>query len=100
VRPWSATVTPPVLDGRYLDSLCELLTQWNVLYLEDTPGVPDLYLSGVRYASDTQAIAGGPEEWLSIPWLIHRARTYGLGADCKKLCAWRAAELRVRDRER
>jgi hypothetical protein len=100
VRPWSATITPPTLDGRTLDAFCELLAQLNVWYLEDTPGCPDLYASGVRYASDAQAIAGGPEDWPAIPWLIFRWNRWGIGADCKKLASWRVAELRVRDRER
>ena len=100
MRPWSATLVPPLLDGRTLDAFCDLLTQLNVWYLEDTPGVPDLYASGVRYASDYEAIGGQPERWDSIPWLIARWRKHGIGADCKRLCAWRAAELRVRDRER
>lgn len=100
MRPWSATIIPPQLDGRTLDLFCELLTELNADYLRQTPGVPDLYASGVRYASDAQALAGGPEDWPTIPWLIHRWNTARIGADCKKLAAWRAAELRVRGGEK
>lgn len=100
MRPWSATIIPPQLDKRTLDLFCELQTELNADYLRHHPGVPDLYASGVLYASDSQALSGGPEDWPTIPWVIHRWRAYRRGSDCKVLSAWRAAELRVRGGEK
>jgi hypothetical protein len=95
MRPWAATITPPQLDARSLGLLCDTITQLNCWYLEDVPETPLIYLSGVRYGSDEDALAGGPEDWNCIPGVLADARR-GKGVDCKRLAAWRCAELRVR----
>lgn len=100
MRCWSACIVPPTLDGRTLDLLTESLTQLNCWFLEDNPDAPLLYASGVRYSHDEDALSGRPEQWHSIPHTIDRWERLGLGADCKRLAAWRCAELRVRHRER
>lgn len=95
MRPWAATFTPALLDERTLELLCDTLTTLDVWYLREHPEAPLLYASGIRYASDADALEGHPESWVTIPWLIRRAAS-GKGTDCKNLAAWRCAELRVR----
>jgi hypothetical protein len=91
VIPWAALFVPTELTPRTLDMLCEMLVLDNVDYLRAHPETPPLYASGVRYEGEED---GGPEEWLSIPHVLELAR-HGYGSDCKRLAAWRCAELRV-----
>jgi hypothetical protein len=95
MRPWGATIRPPRLDARTLGLLCDTTTTLNVWYLQEHPETPLIYLSGVRYGSDYVALHGGAENWDTIPWVLQDARR-GIGVDCKRLAAWRCAELRVR----
>lgn len=71
----------------WLTPCLRALTEVNEAYLRANPQAPMLYDSGVRYQLDPS----GTELWQDIPNVL--ARRVG---DCKKLCAWRAAELRVR----
>lgn len=60
--------------------------------------LPLLYQSGVYYRRDKCADTGCTyryEDW-TVPSLVYRV---GFG-DCKKLAVWRAAELRLRSKER
>lgn len=74
---------PPVV---WLDPMLRALTEINLTYLRSKPrgSVPLLYESGVRYRVDPP----GKEYW----WDIANVLRNGVG-DCKKLAAWRAAEL-------
>jgi hypothetical protein len=96
VTPWRAEFTPGRLDGRTLGLLCETLTQLDVWELEEDPSVPLIYVSGVPYEPDRDALAGRPEQWRSVRWVIWDWHARHRGADCKRLAAWRCAEMRVR----
>ena len=63
------------------------LTDINCVWLRAHPETPLLYRSGVRYRLD----ARGTEVYKDIPHVL-RDKV----GDCKKLAAWRAAELIVR----
>ena len=63
----------------------------NAYYLQQHPETPLLYKSGVRYAPEPNA--GKYEEFASIRQCLER----GWG-DCDDLAAWRAAEIRVREK--
>ncbi len=90
-KPWAALLVPSQLDGPRLQILLDALTAWDVLYLRENPGTPELYKSGVRYREED-----GREEWLEIPHVLDRWRRKREGSDCEDLCAWRAAELQIR----
>lgn len=96
MTPWRAVLTPARLDGRTLGLLCETLTQLDVWSLEEDPSIPLIYVAGVPYEPDEEALAGRPEQWRSIPWVLWDWRVRGKGADCKRLAPWRCAEARVR----
>lgn len=63
------------------------LTAYNQMWLAKHPDTPDLYASGVRYA--TQPV--GMERFKTIPGVLEAGN-----GDCDQLACWRAAELRVR----
>jgi hypothetical protein len=66
----------------------EALTQFNSIHL-DRHAEPQLYASGVVYEPPPECVHMCEQEWRTIPFVRRRGR-----ADCKDLCAWRAAELR------
>lgn len=76
---------PVELVGATLNTLLVTLTAFNVELLR-TGRFPRLYSSGVVYREDPD----GLELWSDAAFCI--ARGYG---DCKKLSAWRGAELRL-----
>ncbi len=63
----------------------------NAYYLQQHPETPMLYKSGVKYAPEPNA--GKFEEFASIATILSR----GWG-DCDDLAAWRAAEIRVKEK--
>lgn len=71
----------------WLRPMLDALTEVNRVYLRARPETPLLYAAGVRYKRDPS----GRENWRDIP----QVRCDGVG-DCKKLAAWRAAELQER----
>lgn len=84
---------PEVVDARHfvplqiaLESLCKI----NAFYLRQSIAAgrpyPPLYASGLYYKTD----APGKEDWWDIPATLRRGH-----GDCKKLVAYRVAELRV-----
>ena len=70
-------------------SACETLVRTDLVFLRKHPECPPLAKAGIRYQKEPP---GQPETWWSIPEVI----IHGYG-DCKKLAAWRVAELRIRD---
>lgn len=64
----------------------DALTNHDRLLLDEYPGLPALYSSGVAYRTEA-----GANRWLDIIHAIDRG-----WIDCKSLAAWRAAELRKR----
>lgn len=63
----------------------------NAYWLQQNPDAPLLYKSGVQYRPEPNA--GKYEEFASVRECLSR----GWG-DCDDLAAWRAAEIRVRER--
>lgn len=63
----------------------------NAYYLQTHPNTPYLYKSGVRYAPEPNA--GKFEEFAGIAQCLVR----GWG-DCDDLAAWRAAEIRIKEK--
>lgn len=89
----AARETAPEALSLQLDAL----TQWNVVLmqrlLKEGHRIPLLYKSGVRYQRENYAAR--EENWRDfLSCLRHK------GGDCEDLCAWRAAEIRVRQRQR
>ena len=78
---------PSPVSVRQLTVLVRALCAINVDWLQKHPRTPDLYRSGVRYASQPRGI----ERFKPIPVILQ-----GGTADCDQLAPWRAAELRVR----
>lgn len=75
------------ISDRVLGIMLEMLTRIDMVWLEENPSTPLLYQAGVHYQEEPP----GQEDWQDIPTCIRM----GI-ADCEDLCAWRAAELRVR----
>lgn len=84
---WAPLVVPPELNGQVLERFLDLLTGLDEDYLRDNPQTPPMYSSKLQYVRDPP----GREQWLTVPWVLARE-----AGDCKSLCAWRAAEIRVR----
>lgn len=87
LRPWTALVVPPALDGNVVSHMLDMLMALDMDYLREHPHTPSIYAAGVRYIPEPR----GQESWLAIPWVMQ----FG-GSVCHSLAAWRAAELRVR----
>lgn len=83
LEAWSFT---PEQDHAILSAMVMGFARVNRVILEANHGFPSLYGSGVRYIRD----ARGREVWRDCV-SVYRNR----GADCKSLCAWRAAELEI-----
>lgn len=75
------------LDHRALAIMLECLTELDALWLAENPDAPLLYDSHVHYMEEPP----GQEDWQDVPTCLRMGV-----ADCEDLCAWRAAELRVR----
>lgn len=72
-----------------LANWAEALTRTNMGYLGEHANVPPIYGSSVRYNH-----LSPEEEWADVAEVLRR----GWG-DCLDLSAWRAAELRIRERD-
>lgn len=84
--PWADARVEEQRIGRRIVSLLTALTEINLDILSDYR-MPALYESGVRYRTDPP----GKELWRDA------FQTWKSGeGDCKKLAAWRAAELQLR----
>lgn len=79
--------------NRALQVLLWTLIHLNELHIVQHPETPRLYEAArqgrIRYMREPY----GYEQWITIPKVLKQG-----GADCEDLCAWRVAELRVRDR--
>lgn len=77
---------------RQINVMLEALTRLNQQLIR-AGNWPDLYTSGVRYkVEDTRRTVGQAEQFDTLDRVFARKH-----ADCDKLAAWRAAELRERD---
>lgn len=84
--PHFSGVRHPERSKKSLTELLRCLTSLDILYLQECPGTPKLYESGIRYVRDRPE----EEDWQTIPSLLER----GTG-DCKSVVAYRVAELNV-----
>jgi hypothetical protein len=100
---YSATIVSSLFNGaedrdksaRVIAHIMRCLVSMNIDLLIDNPWIPPLYQSPVRYWRDS-ARHGSPDE-KDDPWqdILDCIRTGT--ADCEDLCAWRIAELIVRE---
>lgn len=75
---------PSAVLARAVESLAVALYEIDLLCLQNIPGLPPLYESGVRYVQEEK----GAERWMDIPRVLELKR-----GDCEDLAGWRAAEL-------
>lgn len=86
-------ITVPARGQASLQAALDALHDFNVGFLRTTPGVPPLYVSGVRYAREPRGCndtSCREERFDSAPIVL--ARGWG---DCDDLAPWRSAELEV-----